>query len=83
MAEGTYCSRCGEKLEEGEVGIKDTPSIFLKYADFLDDGLLYKIAVGKASGVVAGAAEEAAEIFRLLAIIIKCLFKACYTVFLK
>ena len=67
MAEGTYCSRCGEKLEEGEVGIKDTPSIFLKYADFLDDGLLYKIAVGKASGVVAGAAEEAAEIFRLLA----------------
>ena len=67
MAEGSFCSRCGERLDENDVGIKDSPSIFLKYADFLDDGLLYKIAVGKASGVVAGAAGEAAEIFKLLA----------------
>ena len=67
---GVYCSQCGAKIEEdaeNKTPDSGAPSIFLKYAAFLDNELLFKVALGKLSGVMAGNKKEAEEIFKVLA----------------
>ena len=68
IGNGAFCSRCGAKLDENNsVEVENRPSIFLKYAEFMDDDLLYKTAVSKLNGLLGGGKEEAIEIFKLLA----------------
>lgn len=59
---------CGAKIDDREINTAQKDSIFLKYADFLDNEMLYRIACAKSSGLIRAAVPgEAAEIFRLLA----------------
>ena len=60
-----FCPYCGNKFPEDET---NNVSIFLKYAEFMDDEALYKAACGLELGILHEKTEgELEEILRLLA----------------
>lgn len=65
-----FCASCGAALGgSADLPVKaENKTLFLKYADFLDDELLYRAALCKLNGVGVVKDEEAAfEMFRTLA----------------
>ncbi|MDE6666909.1 MAG: trypsin-like peptidase domain-containing protein [Clostridia bacterium] len=74
--EDNFCRYCGEKLtsvaaQNTEIEAGDTKnggcSVFLKYSSFLDNAVLYRVALGKEQGLVSSAPGEVEEIYRVLA----------------
>ncbi|MBQ8429643.1 MAG: trypsin-like peptidase domain-containing protein [Clostridia bacterium] len=67
-AEDIFCKVCGTKYEEGQA-IDSESSLFLKYAGYLDDESLFKVAWAKEQGIVkSDSPNEVESIYRMLAL---------------
>ena len=74
--EDIYCKFCGKKIEDSPANNdvvsdgdnRSITSLFLKYAGYLDDNVLYRVAWAKEKQILKSEyPEEAEEIFKLLA----------------
>ena len=73
--DANFCRYCGAKLgapdkSAGGEGVGENNagvSMFLKYANFLDNAVLYRVALSKEQGLISSAPDEVAEIYKVLA----------------